>query len=337
MDRVGSAKIQPTLQIETPMTPQLRSVLSRPTAKDLQQNVERKLADEGLPIGFETRTAMLHRLKVELDDQIGSSIRAEKMGNTPQAGMDTRTLTILKKDLLNAIDNPAYKAGLKEYASTARLKNALEDGYDAFGKQQPEQIATAIKAFETKHEADFYRFGALRAVVEKIRTGNANRDRTDGIFSSPEMQKKLRAIFPSNKQFREFQRLLVTEAKMADSRKALQGNSTTAKQLAEGGEAGKTASMISSAMNAAGGSLSSMLNLLAQGYNRFSGLTPRVAAEIIKMGMSRDPSAINAMVKQGVERAAQSPARRAAASQRTISGGLAAISQPLSVPDRRVR
>lgn len=331
MDEIGAKAIQPALAKETPLTPQLASVLERPTAKELQKLVERKLADEGLPIGFDTRTAMLHRLKVELDDQIGMSVRAEKMGNRPQAGMDTRTLTILKRDLLNAIDNPTYKNGLKQYASQARLKNAAEDGYDSFNKMQPEELGSALGKLSNNVERDFFRLGAMRAIVERVRKGNANNDRTDGVFSSPEMQKKLKAVLPDEKARREFQKDLTIEAKMADSRKALQGNSTTAKQLAEGDQAGKNASMITQAMNAAGGSLQSGLNLLAQGYNRFSGMTPRVSAEVLKLGMSRDPSAIAGLVRQGAERAALVPGKRALRSEQSTSGLLSLFS-PEPVP-----
>ena len=332
MDEIGSNTIRPALKNETPMTPQLASVLERPTTKELQKVVERRLADEGLPIGFETRTEMLHRLKVEIDDQIGMSKRAESMGNHPQAGMDTRTLTILKRDLLNAIDNPTYKNGLKHYASQARLKNAAEDGYESFNKMQPEEIGRALETLDNNVERDFFRLGAMRAIVERVRKGNANNDRTDGVFSSPEMQKKLEAVLPDRKALREFQKDLILEAKMADSRKALQGNSTTAKQLAEGSEAGKTASMITQAMNAAGGSLQSGLNLLAQGYNRFSGLTPRVAGEVLNLGMSRDPSAIAGLVRQGAERAAMVPAQRALRAERSTSGLLSLMS-PEPVPE----
>lgn len=333
MDAIGSKAIAPALKNETPMTPKLQSVLERPTAKELQTVVERKLADEGLPIGFETRTEMLHRLKVELDDQIGMSVKAEKMGNRPQAGMDTRTLTILKRDLMNAIDNPTYKNGLKQYASQGRLKNAAENGYDSFNTMQPEEIGRALAKLDNNVERDFFRLGAMRAIVERVREGNATRDRTDGVFSSPEMQMKLKAILPDQKSLREFQKQLVIEAKMADSRKALQNNSTTAKQLAEGGEAGKTANMITQAMNAAGGSMQSGLNLLAQGYNRFTGMTPAVSSELLKLGMSRDPAAANELVRQGVERAAQTPMNRAQRSTASTSSLLSLFAPEPSPED----
>jgi hypothetical protein len=332
MEDIGSKAIQPSLQRETPMTPALQRVFERPTMKELHSLVARKLADEDKPIGLMTRTEMIHRMKMELDDQIGMAARAEKMGNTPQAGWDKRTLVILKNDLLNAVDNPAYKAGLKRYAGEARLKSAAENGLDDFNKLSPEEISKTIRSLETEAERQIYRMGAARAVVDRIRKGNANRDRTDGVFSSPEMQMKLKAIFPNQKQYREFQKQLVIEAKMADSRKALQGNSTTAKQLTEGAEAGKTAGMVVSAMNAASGRLAPALDLLAQGYNRFSGLTPKVANELLRIGMSQNPAASNALLQKSIEQASRSPAARAAVGRGAIgAGSSAAVQRPLEL------
>jgi hypothetical protein len=327
MEDIGAKAIQPALQRETPMTPALKRVFERPTMKELHTLVARKLADEDKPIGLMTRTEMIHRMKMELDDQIGMAARAEKMGNTPQAGWDKRTLVILKNDLLNAVDNPAYKAGLKRYAGEARLKSAAENGLDDFNKLSPEEIAKTIRSLDTEAERQIYRMGAARAIIDRVRKDNANRDRTDGVFSSPEMQMKLRAIFPSQKQYREFQKQLVIEAKMADSRKALQGNSTTAKQHAEGAEAGKTAGMVVSAMNAASGRLAPALDLMAQGYNRFSGLTPKVANELLRIGMSQNPSSSNALLQTSIEQARRMPAQRAAAGRAAIGAGASGATQ----------
>jgi hypothetical protein len=212
------------------------------------------------------------------------------------------------------------------------LKSAAENGLDDFNKLSPEEISKTIRSLETEAERQIYRMGAARAVVDRIRKGNANRDRTDGVFSSPEMQMKLKAIFPNQKQYREFQKQLVIEAKMADSRKALQGNSTTAKQLTEGAEAGKTAGMVVSAMNAASGRLAPALDLLAQGYNRFSGLTPKVANELLRIGMSQNPAASNALLQKSIEQASRSPAARAAVGRGAIgAGSSAAVQRPLEL------
>jgi len=324
MERAGANVIAPALKTPTPMTPQLQGVLDRPTMRELTEVIGRKIADEGAPIGLETRTTLLHRIKIELDDQIGQSIRAEKMGQRPQAGWDTRTLTILKRDLLNAIDNVTYKRGLQLYASQAQLKNAAEDGFETFTKMAPEEITRRLREFDTNVERQFFRMGAMRALVDKVRQGNVNRDRTDGVFSSPEIQLKLEAVMPDRQSLRAFQKQLVIEAKFADTRKALQGNSTSAKQLAEGEQAGKESQVVTSIANAAMGGWQSKINALGQIGNRFTGLTPQTSGALLRLGMSKDPQLVDGLMQRSIERARQTPIRRAERAQQSTAG-LAAL------------
>jgi hypothetical protein len=325
MEQIGEKAIQPSLRIETPMTPALDRVLKRPTMVELQRLVNKKIADEDKPIGLMSRTEMIHRIKMELDEQMGAALQAKKMGNSGGAGWDYNTLKILKRDLLNAVNNPGYKSGLKRYAGEAQLKTAASRGFDDFDTMAPEEITKALREFDTEAERQIFRMGAARAIIDRVRKGNANRDRTENVFGSPEMQMKLKALFPSQKQFREFQKSLVIEAKMADSRKALQGNSTTAKQLTEGAEAGKTASFLTSGLNALSGRVAPVLDFVAQGYNRFSGLTPGVANELLRLGMSQNPAAGNALVRASMEQAARTPAQRAALSSALVAAGVAPI------------
>jgi hypothetical protein len=320
MEKAGEKLIKPYLAKETPMTPALKNVLERPTMKELHGLIGRKLADENKPIGLMTRTEMIHRMKMELDEQMGVALQAKKMGNKPAAGWDYNTLKVLKRDLLNAVDNPGYKTGLKVYAGEAQLKNAAEEGFEGYRSMAPEEISKKLKELSTEAERQMFRAGAARAILTDIRRPAANRDRTSSVFASPETMMKLKALFPSQKQYREFQGQLVIENKMAKSRSALQGNSTTAKQLAEGSEAGKEAGFISSVINAASGKLAPMLDLAARGYNRFSGLSPPVAAEIMRHGMSRDPRMADPLVQSAIRRAMEVPAHRAAVSEAGIAG-----------------
>jgi hypothetical protein len=329
MEQIGQQQIQSSFARDTPMTPRLKNVFERPTMKELQGLVARKLADEDRPIGLMTRTEMIHRMKMELDDQIGMAARAERMGNKPQAGWDKRTLTILKRDLLNAVDNPQYKSGLTRYAGEARLKSAAEEGRDSFSKLAPEEITKRLKEFDTEAERQVFRMGAARAIVDQVRKGNANRDRTENVFGSPEMQKKLKALLPSPRQYRELQRSLVIEAKMADSRKALQGNSTTAKQLTEGAEAGKDAEAVIGAANALGGlvkgNFGPALQYAARGANRFSGITPPVANELLRLGLSKDPAVGNALAQSAILRARETAGQRASVGSAVASGAAASM------------
>lgn len=328
IDEIGNQAIAPALQKETPMTPELQRVLQRPTMRDLLQRVERKLMDEDQPIGLMTRTQALHRVKVELDEAIGQAKRAERMGNTPTAGFDARTLTILKRDLLNAIPNREYKAALKQYASQAQVLNAAEDGFDDALKLPVEEVTKKLRSLGTEAERKMYRLGAARALAGRIRQGNVTRDRTEGVFSSPDIQMRLKAIFPDRKSLREFQRRLVMEARMADSRKAVQGNSTTAKQLAQAEEAGQPIRAVAAIGQATTGRLTPVLEFLSRQAQRFHGMTPEVANSVIRAAMEQGAFRNVAAWERAIARAEREPQVRAQLVERLISGFGAGVTEP---------
>lgn len=268
------------------LTPQLDEVISRPAIQRLIGEVSENMANEGAAFNGLPPMQALHRIKLELDEQLTRARKARDMGQSPTAGMDMRTLTILKKDFVSAIDNPAYRTALDNFAGKSALKNALEDGRDSFFKMDPEEIAPHLASM-TASERDMWRLGAARAIAGKNRKGNINFDRTDRDFSSPEITERLQGLFPDNASRREFQKRLVLESKMADSRKAVQNNSSTFQQSLQGEEAGKDLAIAGAAANAAAGRFGPILDALAQGKNRLTGITPRSAEAIIDAGLSK--------------------------------------------------
>lgn len=300
-DAMAEPMFRAAFAVETPMTQQLARVMERPTMKELNALVARKLADEDKPIGLMTRTEMLHRMKLELDGQIGMAIKAEKMGNRPSAGWDKGTLMTLKRDMLKAIDNKPYKYALEKYSGPSALKTAANEGFEEALTAAPEQLASKISSL-TKSEAEMWRMGAARAIMGRVREGNVMRDRTKSIFDTPDMRARLKAIFPDNKRRAEFLRDVSAERRMVATRQAAQGNSTTAKQLINAQEAGKGVRLASEVANAATGGVQSLVSLLERGTNFASGITPKVAAEILDLGM-KGPKGIGAKNSRAIDEA----------------------------------
>ena len=316
-DAMAAPMFRSAFAVETKMTPKLERVLKRPTMQDLMGLVNRKLADEDKPIGLMTRTETLHRMKLELDEQIGMSMRAEKMGNRPTAGFDTRTLMTLKKDLLDAIDNAPYKYALQKYAGPSSLKNAAEDGFEEALKVAPEQIRGKLSTLSAS-EKEMWRMGAARALIDQVRRGNFMRDRTKSIFDTPDMRLRLREIFPDNKTRAEFMRDVANERRKTVTRQAAQGNSTTAKQLMNAQEAGKGIRTAADVAGAASGKVASLVSLLEKGANFASGITPGVADEILKLMMQKSNSQASASGSRAIQAAlARDQARRVRQDQLT--------------------
>lgn len=313
------------MAVDVPMSQPLRAVLARPAMQTIMRNVQASLANEGQAIGRETRMQALHRLKVELDNQIGQARRAQTMGNDRTAGMDARTLQILKNDLLRTIDNPAYRRALDNFAGESALASAAEDGFENALKMHVEEIGPML-ARMSAGEQEMWRLGASRALAGRIRDGNQLRDRTESIFSSPDMGLRLRAIIPDARARREFQRGLVQEARMADTRKAVQGNSTTAKQLAQGQEAGQEVAAVSAVTNAFSGRFEPLMRWLGRQANAFSGLTPSSANAIIDAAMTQGGQQVPQALQTALQEAARRPELRAMLVRRMLASSSAAAS-----------
>jgi hypothetical protein len=204
--------------------------------------------------------------------------------------------------------------------------NAAEDGFDTFKNLPLEQLAERMQqaAQAGPAVAQAFRRGSGRAIIGDVMRGNVTRDRTENIFSSPDMQQRLEIIFPTRQQFREFQRSLVLEAKMADTRKAVQGGPTTAKQLAQADEAGQPMRMAVGAAQAATGRLEPAFNMLTRQAQRFSGLTPSSANAIINAAMERNPREVRRALQEAIRQAGNVPEARARLAQELIGGATAA-------------
>jgi hypothetical protein len=324
----ASSEFAEAMAVDVPMTPQLQGVMQRPAMQSLIKNVEASLANEGQAVGLETRMQALHRLKMELDNQIGTAKRAQAMGNDRTAGMDARTLTILKRDLLDAVDNPAYQKALQNFAGESALANAAEEGFEKALRLPTEEIGKAL-AKMTAGEQEMWRMGAARAIAGRIREGDVMRDRTKGVFSSPDMRMRLKAIFPDDATLQEFERLLSQEGAMAQTRRAVQGGSATDRNLITAQEAGAPMRAIQAAKNLATGNwLEPVVTAVGRGLNRFSGLNPASANALLTLGMKPAAAGMPQGVENALLRAARAPSQRAQLSNRLAVGAVGATQGP---------
>ena len=310
----------------TPFTQELESVLARPVlqkaarrARDSALNRGEDFSqffvdvgEDGIRISRVPDTDALHRIKVELDAMIG---QLKKGDTTSLKNMNVRDLTIAKKALLGAMDNPTYKRALKEFAGDSAMINALEDGYDVM-KLQPEEVRKTIERLTTDGEKELYRMGAARAIFEQLDRGNLGKNRVE-MLRTPIMTKMLKELFPNNRSRREFEKALLNEAGKVKTRQAVQGNSTTARQLAEMNEAEDIPAVIEAGQalqNVTSGRLLSatnnVLRLVARGRNRFNGLSPEVANELGDLIMSADGAELQRQLTSRIARSLNAQERR---------------------------
>lgn len=264
---------------------------------------------------------LLHRVKMEMDREI---TRLKSGQGDAKANWTLRDLTSLKREMVDLMGkaNPQFRHAMERYGDVAGVRTALERGAEEFKAARPDEIVKALKGM-TPPEQSMFRMGAARSIFEQVEKGNVTRDRTDGMFSSPEMQRKLAALFPSTAARRDFQRRLILEARMADTRKAVQGNSTTAKQLAQGAEAGQPVAAVNAVANATAGRFAPAMNYLSRQAQAFNGMTPAVSNEVIQELMQKSVGGTDIVLKQAIDRAAREPAFRDMLVRKLLAGSAA--------------
>lgn len=280
--------------------PAFRDLWQRPAFDKIKNIVEDAFMNEGIKGTPRTGEVfnnvrpleVVHRIKVELDRQIGQAAKAEKMGNAGGASadkFDLRTLMTLKNDLRAAIDASGgagprlYEKALKQFGDSASLSRALELGYDhATSKEAPELIRAAL-AKMSPSERELYRLGQARKMAEQNRTGRYTADRVGRDWSSPERALTMDEIAKTPADRQKFQELLDALGEQVKTRQAAQGNSTTAKQLLEAADDRKPADMLRMGSQAVMGHWNALMQSVAQKAAPLGGMTPEVAAEMLRI------------------------------------------------------
>jgi hypothetical protein len=280
----------------------------------------------------------LHRVLMRVNDEIG----ALKRGGSSSETWTLRDLMQMKNEIRTAIrdKNPKLAHAVDNFAEESRLVDALKNGREGFKKLSPEEIGEELAGLSRDEQA-LYRAGGARTLIEKVRKGNTDRDRTARDFSSPEVQMQLKHLFPDQRARREFQHLLVREARKTDLRNAVQTGSKTDQNLINAQEAGKGMSALKMARIVGGTVLTGGANLpveaalyFGRGNNKFSGLNPKSANALLTM-MSRPASeGMDPLVFNALNRGLEAPGRRAQIASRAAVGVQAGAS---SAPERERR
>lgn len=327
----------------TPYTIELERVLERPIAKQLVQRAAAAAANRGEqfrnifiqinPNGTATAkrvidTEGLHRVKMIVDEMISGMKRGEPTGLD---NVNARDLSIFKNDLLAAIQNQPYKDALRQYAGDSALVNALDEGAEEGLKMEPEMIRKALASL-SPGEADLWRLGFARSVVNRLRdAGRTGTNRAD-ILASPKFMERIAAAIPSGSKRREFMQAIRLEQRMAQTRNAVTGNSKTYQRMVQGQEAGAEAESAATALQigrqvATGGFTEAAISFLGRAKNTATGLRPEVADQLIRMLTSRDPQNIRraqALIAQQTSAIARRQGRT------EVLDGLRAISAGIS-------
>jgi hypothetical protein len=168
----------------------------------------------------------LDLMKQGLDDLVKEA-KVEGIGANSQGA----TKGFLKR-FVNRLDelNPDYKVARDAFAGPTAMKDAVEAGRSVFSEDAP--VVSKAIADLTESEREMYRVGALQGLKDKLGNTDVTYDaaRKAGILK-PNQLELFKELFPSREKFAEFADMLVKEQTMFQTKGAVLGNSSTAKQL----------------------------------------------------------------------------------------------------------
>ena len=191
-----------------------------------QKEVQKRLADKR-SLGEEvTNIDIIDTTKQVLDDQIGKAIRS---GNMNKA----RDLVRMKNAMVDEADAaiPVYRAARDMHAGKVALENAGDLG-TLFFKMKPREMVAFTQTM-SQSEKKMFKLGAKQAIMDKVDDISANADQVKRLFGKNGDVYKLRELFDTEDQFKQFRDTLRREARFAVTRRAIEGNSTTAQQLSD--------------------------------------------------------------------------------------------------------
>jgi hypothetical protein len=205
-----------------------------------------------MPDSLDWRT--LDLMKQGLDDLI-SARPAEGIGANEQGalkGMRGRFV-----DLLDSL-NLDYKPARQAFAGPAGVKSAMEAGR-AFMREDADVTAKAMAGMGDSEKAGF-RLGAFQAMKERLGAKRPTWDAVSDLLT-PNQLARFKVLFPGEEEYAAFTRNLQGEQRMVETRKAVLGNSTTAKQLAAMSDSGEPMDAVATGMGLAAHSPSSWARL----------------------------------------------------------------------------
>lgn len=211
--------------VEKPVQTRLEKLLSGEgvAGSKVKSKVDLELKAKRLSGETVSKLDTIDATKRALDDEIQKSIRE---GSSNKG----RSLVILKNSLLKEADKaiPEYKKARDLFAGKAALESAADQG-SLFLKMKSRDVVELNKSFG-ESEKRFYKLGAKQAIADKIDDIQTTADTVRRLFGKGGDVKKLRSLFDDQKSFDRFSNTLEKEAQFIATRRAIQGNSTTAQQ-----------------------------------------------------------------------------------------------------------
>lgn len=225
--------------------------------------------------------------KKELDDAANAAARG---GRNSEAS----TLRDLARTLRGELDDavPSYQTARAGAAHFFDAENALEAGQNFVGKNMSSADARRALSQMSPQERQLFQDGFVSRYIETLNQVGDRRSILNQISGSPAAREKLRVALGTQRAD-ELEAGLRVEGIMDLARNAVQGNSTTARQLAELGLAGGTYGISGGGLNPFTDPGAVVNAALVYGAARGkSAINERLSRRVAEMLVSNDPRVI---------------------------------------------
>ena len=169
---------------------------------------------------------VLHNMKVDMDKQ---------RRGAPGVGAEyfyKQNLKSMSDDLVTAMDSATdgdYGKLVSNFAEAAQLQDALDLGRN-FKKLKASELRQELQSMSS-NEAEMYMAGVLDTLYQRIKEVGYNQDTVTALMKSPELEDRLKAIFPNESSWNRFRAQMANEAKMQQTNRLVTGGSNTADKL----------------------------------------------------------------------------------------------------------
>lgn len=305
-------------EVPITLTSEMRDILARPLGQQAMQSAQRMAANEGHEFGADAFTSgtvptkLLDYVKRGIDDVVESNTNiAGKVNN------EGRIAANMAKTLRESVDkqNPTYKAARDVYAGDSASQAALKEG-QKFLRENAERTSFNMTG-KSESEREMFRLGALQTLRDRALAKSDTADSVKGLFNSPGMREKIKAIVPDEAQFNALAQKMEAESEFFRTGSQMLGNSATARRLLGAQDQG-LANVGGMALEAAAGN--PMMAAAKAGLGRLA-QTPETRSEPVRNMLSEYLMSQHPIVQQQLMQGLQG-------TQAPLRAGLGAVSLP---------
>lgn len=315
----------------------VEDLLKRPSTKQALGRAYRIAAEEGrdprglgLNLDEEGNVAIdktlasmqtLDYVKRGLDDVL----EAFRDGTTGKLRLDEsgRAINATRATFIDTIDkmNPTYAKARAAWGGPTQTMEAMRLGRQ-FAKADAEVTIERFKKLPDGDQ-DAFRIGVARELAGAVQNTRDGSNSVARIFGSQGQRNRLRQLFPSDDEFKAFEKAMKEEQVMSVSRNEVLGNSKTARNLADQQDAGALGQV---AIDFSGGGLAgAAMGFARRAINRAgSGMAEKPAAELANLLATSDRRTQGKVLRELARRRVAVESRANAATGAIVGGSSAA-------------